>query len=65
MPRVLADKGRQLQFDGITDNKFSLKAGAKRRIQLKLKKGTEFTKTDIEGSADRMINVSLLANRFC
>jgi zinc metalloprotease ZmpB len=62
MPAVLADKGWQLQFDGISDNKFLLKAGEKRRIQLKLKKGTEFTRADIEGSADRMINVSLLAN---
>ena len=62
MPAVLADKGWRLQFDGISDNKFPLKANEKRRIQLTLKKGTEFTKADIEGSADRMINVSLLAN---
>lgn len=64
MPAVLAEKGWQLQFDGISDNKFQLKAGEKRSIQLKLKKGSEFTKADIEGSADRMINVSLLANGF-
>jgi len=62
MPAVLADKGWQLQFDGISDNKFPLRAGEKRRIRLKLKKGTEFTKADIEGSSDRLINVSLLAN---
>lgn len=62
MPAVLADKGWRLQFDSISDNTFPLKAGEKRRIQLKLKKGTEFTQGDIEGSADRMINVSLLAN---
>lgn len=62
MPAVLAKKGWQLQFDGISDNKFPLKAGEKRRIQLTLKKGAEFTKADIEGSADRMINVNLLAN---
>jgi hypothetical protein len=62
MPAVLADRGWQLQFDGISDNKFSLKGGEKRRIQLKLKNGKEFTRADIESSADRMINVSLLAN---
>ncbi len=62
MPAVLARAGWQLQFDGIADNKFPLKAGEKRRIQLNLKKGTEFTKADIEGSADRMITVSLLAD---
>lgn len=62
LPGVLAAKGWQLQFDGISDNKFSLKAGEKRQIQLKLKKGAEFTKADIEGTADRMINVELLAN---
>lgn len=62
MPAVLAKKGWQLQFDGIPDNKFQLKAGEKRRVQLKLRKGAEFTKADIEGAADRMIVVSLLAN---
>lgn len=62
MPAVLTERGWQLQFDGIPENKFSLKAGEKRRIQLKLKQGTEFTRADIEGLADRMINVSLLAD---
>jgi len=62
LPKVLAEKGWQLQFEGISDNKFPLKAGEKRRIQLKLKQGLEFTKADIEGAADQMINVSLLAN---
>ena len=62
MPAVLADKGWQLQFDGIADNKFPLKAGEKRKVQLMLKAGSAFTKADIEASADRMINLSLLAN---
>jgi zinc metalloprotease ZmpB len=62
MPALLTEKGWQLVFGGISDNKFLLKAGEKRRIQLTLKKGTEFTKADIEGSSDRQINVSLLAN---
>ena len=62
MPKVLADKGWLLQFDGLPNNKFELNSGAKRRIQLSLKQGTQFTKADIEGTADRMINVILLAN---
>jgi hypothetical protein len=62
MPKALADKGWMLQFDGIATNKFTLKAGEKRKVRLKLKKGLEFTKADIEGGADRMINVSLLGN---
>lgn len=62
MPAVLREKGWQLEFDGINDNKFPLKAGDKRRIHLKLRKGREFTKADIEGAADRMIRVSLLAD---
>ena len=62
MPKVLAVKGWLLQFDGIADNKFPLKAGEKRRIQLMLKQGSDFSKSDIEAAADRMINVSLLAN---
>ena len=62
MPKVLADKGWLLQFDGIADNKFPLKAGEKREVRLKLKQGSQFTKADIEGATDRMINVNLLAN---
>lgn len=62
MPKALAAKGWQMQFDGIADNKFPLKAGEKRRIQLQLKKGSEFTKADIAASDDRMINVNLHAN---
>jgi hypothetical protein len=62
MPAVLAKKGWQLQFDGISDNKFTLKAGEKRKVQLRLKQGAEFTRADIVGSSDRMITVSLLAN---
>jgi hypothetical protein len=62
MPKVLADKGWLLQFRGIPDNKFTLKAGEKREVRLQLKTGSDFSKADIEGAADRMINVSLLAN---
>ena len=62
MPKVLADKGWLVQFEGLPTNAFELKAGAKRRIQLRLKPGTQFTKADIEGASDRMINVTLLAN---
>jgi hypothetical protein len=62
MPPVLADKGWKLEFEGLADNKFPLKAGGKRRMQLSLKKGLEFTKADIDGASDRMINLSLLAN---
>lgn len=62
MPKILADKGWLLQFDGLANNKFELNAGAKRRVQLSLKKGTQFTKADIESSTDRLINVTLLAN---
>jgi len=62
MPKVLADKGWLLQFNGIPNNRFPLKSGEKRKVQLLLKQGTEFTKADIEAAADRMIQVSLLAN---
>ncbi len=62
MPPILAARGWQLQFDGLSDNKFTLKAGEKRRIQLSIKKGAEFTRADIAGTTDRMITVSLLAN---
>ena len=62
MPKVLADKGWRLQFEGIANNTFTLKAGEKREVRLKVQQGLDFTKADIEAAADRMINVSLLAN---
>ncbi len=62
MPAVLAKKGWQLRFDGIPDNRFRLKSGEKRRIQLSVKHGAEFSKADIEAATDRMITVTLVAN---
>jgi hypothetical protein len=62
MPKVLAEKGWQLRFDGIAGNKFTLKSGSKRRLQLFLTQGSQFGRAEIEASVDRMINVTLLAN---
>lgn len=62
MPAVLASKGWKLKFDGLPTNKFSLKAGEKRKVQLALQAGADFTQADIVGAADRMISVDLLGN---
>jgi zinc metalloprotease ZmpB len=62
MPAVLANKGWKLKFDGIPNNKFSLDAGNKRKVHLALQAGSDFTKADIVGAADRMISIDLLAN---
>lgn len=62
MPAVLASKGWKLKFEGLPTNKFSLKAGEKRKVQLALQAGADFTQADIVGAADRMISVDLLGN---
>jgi hypothetical protein len=62
MPRVLAAKGWRLQFVGLPDNEFRLKAGEKREVTLRLVKGTDFTADDIRASADRNITVYLYGN---
>jgi hypothetical protein len=62
MPAVLAKKGWQLRFEGIPDYRFRLKSGEKRRIQLSLKPGVNFSKADVDAASDRTITVSLLAN---
>ncbi|MEI7846550.1 MAG: hypothetical protein WCK35_12170 [Chloroflexota bacterium] len=62
LPKIFVEKGWNLEFEGISDNLFPLKTGEKRKIVLKLQRGSEFTKAEMEGSTDRMINVNLLAN---
>jgi zinc metalloprotease ZmpB len=62
IPAVLAAKGWKLKFVDIPTNKFVLGAGQKRKVCLDLQAGTDFTKADIVGAADRQITVELLAN---
>ncbi len=62
VPRLLLSKGWRVQFVGLGDNRFTLKAGEKRRIELKLSKGAQFTADEIRKLADRNINVYLYGN---
>jgi hypothetical protein len=62
VPKVLATKGWRLQFAGIPDSKFRLKAGEKREITVRLAKGADFTADDIRASADRNFTVYLYGN---
>jgi len=62
LPDVLARKGWKLGFAGIPGGQFTLKAGEKRKVQLQLQAGQDFTKVDIAGAGDRNIRVELLAN---
>lgn len=62
VPKVLASKGWRLQFAGLADNKFRLKAGERRRIELKLSKGAEFTAGQIRSAADKTFTVYLYGN---
>ena len=62
VPEILAAKGWRLQFAGLAGNQFRLKAGEKRRIELKLSQGDEFTADEIRSAADRNFTVYLYGN---
>ena len=62
LPAVLAAKGWKLKFVDIPTNAFSLNAGEKRKVHMELQPGSEFTKADILGAANRLISVDLFAN---
>jgi hypothetical protein len=65
--RVLDSKGWRLRFADLdnnddNDNEFRLKAGKKRKIKLKLSRGSRFTADEIRNAADRNISVYLYGN---
>jgi hypothetical protein len=72
IPRVLASKGWRLRFADLdnnddnnnddNDNEFRLKAGKKRKIMLKLSRGSRFTADEIRNAADINISVYLYGN---
>ena len=62
LPKVLEKKGWRLQFAGLTDSQFRLKAGEKREIQMKLVKGADFTADEIRKMKDRNFTVRLYAD---
>jgi hypothetical protein len=72
MPSVLASKGWRLRLADLDDdddnnnddnnNEFRLKAGKKRKIKLKLTRGSRFTADEIRNAADRNISVYLYGN---
>lgn len=62
MPRILAAKGWGVQFTGLHGNRFRLKAGEKRQVELKLVRGTDFTAEEIRKIPDKNITVYLYGN---
>jgi zinc metalloprotease ZmpB len=62
MPRVLESHGWSLGFARLSSPKFRLEAGEKRRIELKLAAGTDFTADEVRAEDDRDIVVTLLAD---
>lgn len=61
MPEVLRKNGWRLEFAN-TNERFRLKPGEKRKVELRLVPGTKFTASDIRNAADRNINVNLFAD---
>lgn len=64
MPNVLAERGWKIQFTDLEDNKFRLKSGEKRQIQLRSVEGSPFTTDDLRKAEDRNINIYLYCNRL-
>jgi len=62
MPKVLQARGWRLGFVDISDNKFKLKPGEKRKIELKLSPGKEFTADEIRKEKNLNITVYLIGN---
>jgi hypothetical protein len=62
IPKVLAAKGWQLQFEGIPDAEFQLKAGERRPISLRPVPGADFSAEEIRAGGDRDITVYLHGN---
>lgn len=61
VPALLSKKGWRLELAN-TKNTFRLKPGEKRKIELKLAAGAEFTSNEIRNVADRNFNVALYGN---
>jgi len=59
LPRVLASRGWKLGFGGLDGTEFNLEAGEKRRIELRLTAGSEFTEEDVRRETDRDVVMSL------
>jgi hypothetical protein len=59
LPRVLVAKGWRVGVAGLSGNTFDLAAGAKRRIELDVTQGADFSADDIRGTADRNVRVFL------
>lgn len=57
LPRLLAAKGWRVDFSG--GSAFDLKAGEKRRVELQLTAGGDFTADDVRAMADRSVRVTV------
>lgn len=62
LPPLLARNGWQVRFKGISENRFVLKPGEKRKIVLDVKPGRTFSRKQVETARDRAISVQLFAN---
>jgi hypothetical protein len=62
LPQVLASRGWRLELADLDGTTFQLKAGEKRRVRLKLVKGSAFTVDDVRNTTDRNIAVNLYGN---
>jgi hypothetical protein len=62
LPAVLAAAGWKLKFEGLSDNKFKLKPGEKRKIVIDLIPGGDFTADQVRNAPGQDISVQLYGN---
>ncbi|MDQ1485808.1 MAG: zinc metalloprotease ZmpB, partial [Actinomycetota bacterium] len=62
LPSLLAERDWQLAFTNRGGPVFKLAAGESREVVMRLVKGSDFTAADVEGSADRTIQVAARAD---
>jgi hypothetical protein len=62
LPRLLAARGWGVSFTGLPARRFRLDAGEKRKVELQVAAGANFSADDVRADADRTIHVTLHGN---
>jgi hypothetical protein len=62
LPEVLASAGWRLRFEGIEDERFVLRPGARRKVVMKLEAGEDFTKDAVAAAGICDIQVAVRAD---
>jgi hypothetical protein len=62
LPKVLAERGWRLGFQGVREPRFALDSRAQRELRFDLRPGAPFDRADVEAATDRDIVITVLAD---